>query len=100
MLTKKKVLQLLREDFPYLNRRYNVKRIGLFGSFASGLQQKKSDIDLFIEFKRPIGLEFIDLTEHIEKVLGRKVDAITSEGIKGIRVKEVADSIKRGIIYA
>jgi predicted nucleotidyltransferase len=63
------------------------------------LQRKKSDIDLFIEFQRPIGLDFVDLTEHIEDVLGRKVDAITPEGIKGIRVKEIANSIKRGIIY-
>jgi len=99
MLTQKKVLELLKKDFPYLRSRYNVKRIGLFGSFAKELQHKKSDIDLFIEFQKPIGLDFVDLTEHIEDVLGKKVDAITPEGIKGIRIKEVADSIKGGIIY-
>ena len=99
MLTKKKVLELLRKDFPYLRSRYNVKRIGLFGSFAKGLQHKKSDVDIFVEFQKPIGLDFVDLTEHVEKILGKKVDAITPEGIKGIRIKEVADSIKRGIIY-
>ena len=99
MLTKKKVLELLRKDFPYLRRKYNVKRIGLFGSFAKELQNEKSDIDIFLEFQKPIGLDFIDLTEHIEGVLGKKVDAITPEGIRGIRIKEVASSIKRGIVY-
>ena len=99
MLTQKTILKVLRKDLPYLRQRYNVRKIGLFGSYAKGLEHKKSDIDIFIEFQKPIGLDFIDLTEHIEEILGRKVDAITPEGIKGIRVREVADSIKRGIIY-
>ena len=60
MLTQKKVLELLKKDFPYLRSRYNVKRIGLFGSFAKELQHKKNDIDLFIEFQKPTA---ISLTE-------------------------------------
>ena len=99
MLTKKKALELLRKELPYLSRRYNVKRIGLFGSFAKELQNEKSDVDVYIEFQKPIGLDFVNLTEHMENVLGNKVDAITPEGIKGIRIKEVANSIKRGIVY-
>jgi len=44
-----------------------------------------------MEFEKPIGLKFFELSEHIEKVLGKKVDILTPAGIKSIRVKKVAE---------
>ncbi|MCJ7498388.1 MAG: nucleotidyltransferase family protein [candidate division Zixibacteria bacterium] len=99
MLTQERVIELLRKEFPHLTSRYGVKRMGLFGSFAKGIQKEDSDIDIVIEFEKPIGLKFIELAEYIEKLLGRKVDILTSEGIKGIRVKKVGRDIERSIIY-
>ena len=80
-------------------RRYSVRRIGLFGSYAKGHQRAASDIDLLVEFDKPSFDNFMNLAEHLEKLLGRKVDVLTPQGVKGIRVKEVADSIKRSIVY-
>ena len=74
-------------------------RIGLFGSFAKGEQTDDSDIDILIEFEKPIGLKFVELTEYLEKVLGRQVDVLTPAGIKGIRIKKIAQEIERGIVY-
>ena len=99
MLTQERVIELLKKEFPRLTSRYGVKRMGLFGSFAKGIQKEDSDIDMVIEFEKPIGLKFIELAEYIEKLLGRKVDILTSEGIKGIRVKKVGRDIERSIIY-
>lgn len=41
----------------------------------------------------------MNVANHLEKLLGRKVDVLTPQGIQGIRVKEVAESIKRSIVY-
>lgn len=99
MLNQQKIVQILRKELPYLENTYKVKKVGLFGSFAKGKEKIDSDIDIVIEFKSPIGLTFVELAEYIEKLLGRKVDVITSEGIKSIRVREVAEDIKRSVRY-
>ena len=99
MLTRKKSIDILRQKAPYLNERFGVKRIALFGSFAKSRQSKDSDLDLVVEFDRPIGLTFFDLVEYLEKVLNKKVDILTFEAIKTIRIKHIAESIKRSLIY-
>ncbi|MBE2240281.1 MAG: nucleotidyltransferase domain-containing protein [Caldilineaceae bacterium] len=52
---------------------YGVKRIGLFGSFASGTANEASDIDVIVEFQRPIGFKFIELVDYLERLLRREV---------------------------
>jgi predicted nucleotidyltransferase len=58
-----------------------------------------SDVDLLIEFQYPIGFRFNQLVEYIEGVLGMKVDILTRDGIRNIRVKAVAENIERNLIY-
>jgi len=99
MLTQKGVIEILREKQPYLRDNFGVKKIGLFGSFAKGTAKKDSDIDILIEFVQPIGLKFVKLAEYMEKLLDKKVDILTPEGIKGIRLKKVAVDIKRSVSY-
>ncbi len=99
MLTKEKVINTLRREFPYLRDNYRVKRIALFGSFVRGIQREDSDIDILVEFDKPIGLKFVELAEYIENLLGRKVDILTSRGIEGIRVKKVVRDIEESLVY-
>ncbi len=99
MLRDEKVIKILRKELPHLGLEYGVKKIGLFGSFAEGTEREDSDIDILVELEKPIGLKFIELAEHIEKLLGKKVDILTSEGIKGIRLKKVARDIERNLLY-
>ena len=99
MLTKERVEQLLRENYPRFVSEHGVKRIGLFGSYAKGVPGAASDVDLVVEFDRPIGLRFVDLAEDLEALLGRKVDVITTAGLKGIRIGSVAQDIAQSIVY-
>ncbi|HHT9132371.1 MAG TPA: nucleotidyltransferase family protein [Candidatus Tripitaka californicus] len=99
MLTKETLLEVLRRELPYLKSAFSVKRIGIFGSFAKGIQKEDSDVDVLIEFEKPIGLNFIELAEYIEKCLGRKVDIVTSGGLQGIRLKQVAKDIEKSVLY-
>jgi predicted nucleotidyltransferase len=99
MLTKKEITEILREKYPYLASEYGVKRIGVFGSYAKGLSTEASDIDIIVEFERPIGFRFIEFTEYLENLLGKSVDVLTPAGIQGIRVDRIARSIEESVVY-
>ena len=60
MLDNEKIKDILKNEYPYLISEYGVKRIGLFGSYAKGVQNEDSDIDIVAEFSKPIGLKFIE----------------------------------------
>jgi predicted nucleotidyltransferase len=76
-----------------------VSKIGLFGSYAKGRPDETSDIDLLLEFERPIGLRFIELVDYLENLLGRKVDVLTPAGIQNIRIERIARSISQSVVY-
>ncbi|NOR67042.1 MAG: nucleotidyltransferase [Woeseiaceae bacterium] len=99
MLTKKEVIEILRRELPYFVSRYGVKRIGLFGSYAKGTQAEDSDVDVVVEFERPIGLKFIEFGDYLERILGKKTDILTPAGIEGIRIRRVAEDIRDSVVY-
>jgi predicted nucleotidyltransferase len=99
MLTKEKITDILGEKYSYLASEYGVKRIGVFGSYAKGLSSEASDIDIVVEFERPIGFRFIEFTEYLENLLGKSVDVLTPAGIQGIRVDRIARSIEESVVY-
>jgi len=99
MLTKETITQTLCAEYPYLASKYGVKRIGMFGSYAKDKPTKASDIDLVVEFERPIGFKFIELGEYLEHLLGKRVDLFTRTVIQGIRITRIAQNIKDNIVY-
>ncbi|MGB3849657.1 MAG: nucleotidyltransferase domain-containing protein [Tunicatimonas sp.] len=62
---------------PYLSDKYNVSRIGYFGSFAEDRQTEESDIDILVDFAITPGWEFFTLEKYLENVFNRKVDLET-----------------------
>ena len=98
-MSKEKVTELLRGKYPYLASEYGVKRIGLFGSYAKGTPGETSDVDVVVEFARPIGLRFIEFADYLESVLGKRVDVLTPAGIRGIRIARIAEEIEKGLVY-
>lgn len=97
MKTKEEILGILKLELPYLNKSFNVKTIGLFGSFARGEQTKKSDVDLLVEFKAPIGMfKFMELDEYLSGKLGIKVDLATPDALKSL----IKPSVMGATVYA
>jgi len=37
---------------------------------------EESDLDILVEFNRPIGLDFVDLADELENILNLKVDLV------------------------
>lgn len=99
MLTKDEIIKILRETYPYLASEYGVKRIGLFGSYAKDAPTAASDIDIVVEFDRPIGFRFVEFTEHLESLFGKRVDVLTPAGVQGIRIGRIAKSIEESLVY-
>ncbi len=73
---------ILKNYKPELIQKYNVSELGIFGSFARNEQSEASDIDILIDFKQPIGLQFVEIADNLEKVLGLKVDLVSKNAIK------------------
>ena len=79
-LTRARILKVLREHENLL-RRYSVKRLGLFGSYARGQQKRGSDVDFLVDFEKPTYDNFIDLTFSLERLFRRKVGLVTSRSL-------------------
>ncbi len=76
----KSTLQKLK---PMLMAKYHVRSIGLFGSVVrDDFSPETSDLDILVDFSIPVGTEFIDLADFLEKELNRKVDLVSKKGIK------------------
>src|SRR5437773_12457545 len=79
-----------------LCRRYHVRELSLFGSAARGEMRPDSDIDLLVEFlpNAKVGLvEHAGLMLDLQRLLGRKVDLVSKNGLKPrIRPYVLADA--------
>jgi uncharacterized protein len=82
MLTRSEIEQKLRDMKPHLKETFFVERLGLFGSFSTGNQTQDSDVDILVEFSKPLGWEFFDLKSSLEHELQRKVDLVSVKALK------------------
>ena len=95
MITKKDVIKKIIEKKPMLKKEYYIVNIGLFGSFSENNQTKDSDIDILVEFSKPIGWKFFALEKYLEQIFSRKIDLLTKKSIK----KQIKPFILNQIIY-
>ncbi len=59
------LVERLRAMKPYLESRYHVDEIAVFGSFASGKNEPESDTDILVSFQEPPTLlGFVELENH------------------------------------
>jgi len=60
-----------------------VESLALFGSYARDTVQADSDVDLLVEFNRPVGLfAFVQLQLQLEALLDRRVDLVTPDAVR------------------
>jgi predicted nucleotidyltransferase len=77
-----------------LARRFHVKNLAVFGSYARDEQKAESDIDLLVEFDGPVGVEFIDLANYLEDLLQARVDLVSRNGIKPKYFRTIENDLK------
>ena len=73
----------LRRAMPDLATQYGVRSLGLFGSAVRGEARLGSDLDVLVEFSRtPTLFRFLDLEEHLGKMLHVRVDLVMKDALK------------------
>ncbi len=82
MPQRQTVIRTLQVAKPKLIERYPIKLLAIFGSVRRGDNSVSSDVDILVEFSRPVGIEFIHLAQDLETLLQRKVDLVSRGGIK------------------
>ena len=93
---QKDVIQRLKNLNPQLNKNFGVSRLGVFGSYARGDEQKNSDIDVLVEFNKPMNLfEFSRLKSFLSDQLGIEVDLVTPGALKPL----IKDQILNNVAY-
>ena len=97
MKTLDEIKEILNSHKDELRERYKVREIGIFGSFVRGEQSEVSDVDILVEFERPIGLKFFELADYMEEILGVKVDLLTEKAVK--QKPHLWESVKEDLIY-
>ena len=77
------IIKLLRQQLPDLNAQYQVRSLGVFGSYVRQTQTVGSDLDLLVTFdKAPSLLKFIALENRLTDMLGVKVDLVMKDALK------------------
>jgi len=75
------VFNVLKSHKNEIKAKYNVKKIGIFGSYAKELQNEESDIDILVEFEKPSFDNFMELSFYLEDLFGKKVDLLTPNSL-------------------
>lgn len=96
MKTLKTIKEIISKNKALLEKQYKVKVIGIFGSYVRSQQKARSDVDILVEFKEPIGFfEFIDLENFLKHLLGIRVDLVSKKALKPV----IGSYILKEIMY-
>jgi hypothetical protein len=94
MSEKDDILAILRSALPELRRQWPIARLAIFGSVVRDEATTASDLDVLVEFDRPVALSaFLALEARLSELAGRPVDLVSRPALKpfiGVRVLEEA----------
>ena len=88
---------ILRKHKEELRERFGVRSIAIFGSYVRGEETELSDVDILVEFERPVGWEIVDLRDYLEELLGLPVDLITKNA--AMSRKGLWEHIREDLVY-
>lgn len=97
MSGRDKIIKEIRNNAREINA-FGVKRIGLFGSCASGRHNAGSDIDILVEFAKS-GKEFdnyMELKFYLEALFHRRIDLVIKDALK----PRIRRNILKEVMYA
>ena len=97
MINKHIIIQELKKVKPILSQKYGLTELALFGSFSRNEETDLSDIDIMVNFKNSLGLNYFDMVYELEEMFKEKKVQVVSRG--GIKPKYF-ERIKEDLIYA
>ncbi len=92
---KMQIIEKLKPKIIKILKKYNIKRAGIFGSYARGEARKDSDIDLLVEPAAGMGFSFYGMNLELEEETGKKVHLVTYKFISPyIRKNILKDEVR------
>jgi len=77
---------------------YGAQTIGIFGSYARGVQRPDSDLDLLVNFKeRKSLLTLVRIERELSESIGIKVDLLTEGAVSPYLIDRIKSELK--VIY-
>ena len=82
-MSMERIRQILQNSLPTLKEEYQVRSLGLFGSYVRQEQSPTSDLDVLVSFSEPPSLlQFIALENDLSDLLGIQVDLVMRDALK------------------
>lgn len=69
-------INLLRDYMKMNASKYNITRMGIFGSVARGEQTEDSDVDVYLETSKPNMFALVHIKEDLQTLFGCNVDIV------------------------
>jgi len=85
----KKNFEKIKSIVIMILKKNNIKKAGIFGSYATGKNKKNSDVDIIVESPKNIGLGFVRIQFELEDNLKKKVDLITYNSVHPLLKKRI-----------
>lgn len=95
-MTKNEILNELSKHKTYIEKNFEVDKIGLFGSYAKGKQTEESDIDIYVEFKHKTFDNLAGLWNYLESLYHKKIDLYHKHKNNN---KIIISNIQKDVIY-
>lgn len=95
-MNQKQILNIIKDHLPEFQR-LGVRQIGLFGSYASGSESERSDIDILVLFQegRKTFDNYMDLKVRLEELFeGRSIDLVVQDALKPAVKSHVLDKVR------
>lgn len=94
MITLRQILDRLATHRASLAHRYGIRALAVFGSYVRQDQTVGSDVDILVEFERPLGLAFVDLADELEEILGIHVDLVSRGALSQRGYESIATDLR------
>ncbi len=97
-MTREQALQIIQAHREELEKDYAVKSLALFGSVVRGEARADSDVDVLVEFSRPVGMfHFMRVQARLQDWLECKVDLVTRAALKSpLRERILKEAVDAG----
>lgn len=96
MKSLKEIKEIIGKHKQDLRKNYGVTEAGIFGSYVRGEQKKSSDVDVLVEFAKPVSLlRLVEVENYLSDLLKTKVDLVPKEDIR----PELKERILKEVVY-
>jgi predicted nucleotidyltransferase len=92
------IKQKLNQNFDQIKQHYQIKQLGIFGSYIRGEAAENSDLDILVEFEPQARfglLTFCELENYLSELLAVKVDLVMKDGLK----PQIGKNILQEVVY-